>query len=575
MTRIRVLPPEVAGKIAAGEVVERPASVVKELVENALDAGAGDIRVELQDGGKRLVRVLDNGSGMGQEDAVLCFRRHATSKIASEEDLGRIQSLGFRGEALASIAAVSRLTLKTSDGATERGTQVVREGEKLVSVSDAAFPRGTSVEVRDLFFNLPARRKFLRSDRSELTLIVKYLTTAALAYPAVRFVLQHGGREVLNAPPVAGLRERVFQLYSKSVLDGLLELDYAEGEGRVSGLASRPLAGRPDRTHQLLFVNLRPVRDRILQAALNQAYLGRLEKGRSPEAFLFLAVPFAEVDVNVHPAKAEVRFADAQAVFRMVLRAVEVAMVREMGVKTVYPSATAPAAGPRVEEEQKSLGLASGDRVEAVETGRRVELLLPGVKEPGPTAGPQPLGQYLNMYIVAAAAEGLLVIDQHNAHERVLYEKYLEIDRARTWPRKTLLVPVVIDLSPAQTASFEENAGLLDELGFGAELMGGRSLAIKEYPDLFRTAEARDVFLALLEEAGEDRPADRRAKFLATLACKTAIKAGQPLTGEKMAYLVEELFRTSQPALCPHGRPVVVRLERAQIEKGLRRHETP
>ena len=576
MTRIRVLPPEVAGKIAAGEVVERPASVVKELVENALDAGAADVRVELQDGGKRLVRVVDNGSGMGQEDAVLCFRRHATSKIASEEDLGRIQSLGFRGEALASIAAVSRLTLKTSDGATERGTQVVREAEKLVSVSDTAFPRGTSVEVRDLFFNLPARRKFLRSDRSELTLIAKYLTTAALAHPGVRFVLQHGGREALNAPPVAGLRERVFQLYGRTVLDGLIELDYAEGEGRASGLASSPLAGRLDRAHQFFFVNLRPVRDRILQAALNQAYAGRLEKDRSPEAFLFLTAPFAEVDVNVHPAKSEVRFADAQAVFRLVLRAVEAAMGRGSGVKAVYPSgAAAPADGPRVEEEQKSLGLPRGGPGEAVESGRRWTSSLPGVRESGSPAGPQLLGQYLDMYIVAAAAEGLLVIDQHNAHERVLYEKYLEIDRARAWPRKTLLVPVILDLSPAQAASFEENAALLDELGFGAEPMGGRSLAIKEYPDIFRTEEARDVFLALLEEAGDDRPADRRARFLATLACKTAIKAGQPLTGEKMAYLVEELFRTSQPALCPHGRPVVVRLERAQIEKGLRRRETP
>ncbi len=575
MTRIRVLPPEVAGKIAAGEVVERPASVVKELVENALDAGAGDIRVELQAGGKRLVRVLDNGLGMGQEDAVLCFRRHATSKIASEEDLGCIRSLGFRGEALASIAAVSRLTLKTSDGTTERGTQVVREAEKLVSVSDVAFPRGTSVEVRDLFFNLPARRKFLRSDRSELTLVVKYLTNAALAYPGVRLALQHGGREVLNVPPVASLRERVFQLYGKSVLDRLLELDYEEEKGRVSGFASRPLAGRLDRAHQLFFVNLRPVRDRILQAALNQAYVGRLEKDRSPEAYLFLTVPFAEVDVNVHPAKSEVRFADAQDVFRLVLRAVEVALVREMGVKTVAPAVAAAPVGPMVKEEQRPLDLPLGGVEGRVGGGPRPPSPTPGAAGAAPPSGPQTLGQYLGMYIIAAAADGLLVIDQHNAHERILYEKYLEIDRLRTWPRKMLLTPIVLDLSPSQAASFEENAGLLDELGFGAEPMGGRSLALKEYPDIFRTEEARDVFLALLEEAGDRRTAGRRERLLATLACKTAVKAGRPLSGEKMGYLVEELFRTSQPALCPHGRPVVVRLERSQIEKGLGRRENP
>ncbi|MCK7499708.1 MAG: DNA mismatch repair endonuclease MutL [Comamonadaceae bacterium] len=322
MKKIHLLPEDVAQKIAAGEVVERPVSVVKELVENSLDAGASEIRVDLVDGGKALIKVRDDGAGMDREDAALCFRRHSTSKIAREEDLERIATLGFRGEALASIAAVSRLTLRTSDGSADRGTMIEREGERLVSVTDIAFPRGTSVEVRDLFFNLPARRKFLRSGQSELGPVTKYITQAALASPGVRFTLVHGTREIVACPPVATLRERVFQIFGRKMVDGLMDVAAADGEARLEGLASLPLAGRPDKTVQYFFVNGRPVKDRILMAALSQAYTGILEKGRSPEAFLFLTLPFSEVDVNVHPAKSEVRFRDTQIVFRLVLRAV-------------------------------------------------------------------------------------------------------------------------------------------------------------------------------------------------------------------------------------------------------------
>lgn len=572
MKKIRVLPEGVAHKIAAGEVVERPVSVVKELVENALDAGARDIRVELQEGGKRLIRVADDGSGMGPEDALLCFTRHATSKIATEDDLLRISTLGFRGEALASIAAISRLVLKTFDGEGEKGTQVTREGERLAGVQDVAFPRGTSVEVRDLFFNLPARRKFLRSDRSELSLVVRYLVNAALTEPEIRFVLVHGSREVLHAPPVAGLRERIYQLYGKSVLEGLLPLDYGEGDGRIGGFASRPLAGRADRNHQLFFVNRRPVRDRILPAALNQAYAGRLEKDKSPEAFVFLNLPPGDVDVNVHPAKTEVRFRDSQAVFRLVVRAVESAAAAETGVKAVYPKPAAAHSGAgdtRVEEP----GLDLGDTGAAPVPSSGTPFVRPvsGARE----TGPRVLGQYLNMYIVAADADGILVIDQHNAHERVLFDKYREIDRQGVWPRKALLVPIVLDLTPSQAVRFEAEQAVLADLGFLAEPMSGGSLALMEFPDIFGAGEAGNVFLALLEDEGKDAVAGRRERFLATLACKTAVKAGEPLPFEKMAYLVEELFKSARPGLCPHGRPVVVRLERGQIERGLRRAVQP
>jgi DNA mismatch repair protein MutL len=577
MKKIHLLPEDVAQKIAAGEVIERPVSVVKELVENSLDAGATEVRIELADGGKRLIKVQDDGAGMNREDAALCFRRHSTSKIAREEDLERIATLGFRGEALASIAAVSRLTLRTHDGVEDRGTMIEREGERLVAITDIAFPRGTSLEVRDLFFNLPARRKFLRSGQTEFGPVAKYVTQAALAVPGVRFTLVHGAREVIACPPVMTLRERIFQIFGKKMVEGLMEVAAAEGEGRLEGLASRPLAGRGDRTVQHFFVNGRPVRDKILMAALSQAYSGILERGRSPEAFLFLSLPYADVDVNVHPAKAEVRFKDTQLVFRLVLRAVGEGAARGHTIKEVLPAAGVGGPAARVAEASSSWtapGLGFGPVVADL-LGPEVPARFAGV--PSSAAGspggkwPAVLGQYADMYIVAAGEEGLLVIDQHNAHERVLFEKYREIDREKIWPRKMLLIPPLLELSPAAAVNLETNAVLFEDLGFRVEAMGGRSFALKEFPDLFKPEEAKDVFLSLLEEAAENKAEDKRERMLATMACKTAIKAGQPLTREKMGYLVEELFKTAQPALCPHGRPIVVRVEKSVIDKGLRR----
>jgi DNA mismatch repair protein MutL len=583
MKKIHLLPEDVAQKIAAGEVIERPVSVVKELVENSLDAGASEIRIELVDGGKTLIKVHDDGEGMDRDDAALCFRRHSTSKIAREEDLERIATLGFRGEALASIASVSRLTLRTFDGTGDRGTMIEREGERLIAVTDIAFPRGTSIEVSDLFFNLPARRKFLRSGQSELGPVAKYVTQAALAAPGIRFTLVHGGRETISCPPVATLRERIFQIYGKKMVGGLMDVAAEEGPGRIEGLASLPMAGRADKSVQHFYVNHRPVKDRILMAALSQAYMGILERGRSPEAFLFLSLPFADVDVNVHPAKAEVRFKDTQLVFRLVLRAVSEGAARGHTIKEVLPAEVRREAGQasRVAESGKGFpGPGLGLSPAVANGGMFREYVSPSSK-PAPGLdraaaapagkGPRVLGQYENMYIVAVGEDGLLVIDQHNAHERVLFDKYQEIDRLKIWPRKVLLIPPLLELSPSAAAGFEENAALFEELGFRAEAMGGRSYALKEYPDLFKQEEAKDVFLGLLEEAGGAKPEDLRERMLATMACKSAIKAGEPLTGEKMGYLVEELFKASQPALCPHGRPIVVRVEKSVIDKGLGR----
>jgi DNA mismatch repair protein MutL len=571
MNMIHVLPEEVARKIAAGEVIERPVSVVKELVENSLDAGASTVRVELVEGGRKFLKVVDDGSGMSREDAALCFRRHSTSKIASEADLERISTLGFRGEALASIAAVSRLTLRTFDGTDGRGTMIEREGDRLVAVTDIAFPRGTAVEVRDLFFNLPARRKFLRSAQSELNVIAKYVTQAALASPGVRFTLAHGTREVIDCPAVGTLRERVFQLFGKALVDRLMDVAAVDGGSRVEGLASLPLAGRGDRSVQHFFVNGRPVKDRVLGAALFQAYAGILEKGRQPEAFLFIGLPLEDVDVNVHPAKAEVRFKDSQLVFRLVLRAVSEGAAKGHTIKEVYPVSEEGRPGRGVAEPDGPAGAPGLGFDRAPEQGAGERAAWAPADTGTAVEGPVVLGQYENIYIIAGSEEGLLVIDQHNAHERVLFERYREIDRRKAWPRQSLLIPALAELSPSQMTGFEENAVLLEELGFRAEAMGGRSVALKEFPDIFGREAALEVFLGLIEEAGGAEAGERRDRMLATMACKSAVKAGQPLTREKMGYLVAELFKTSQPALCPHGRPVVVRIDRAQLDKGLRR----
>lgn len=567
MQKIFLLPEEVSSKIAAGEVIERPFSAVKELVENSLDAGATDIVVEIQDGGKKCIRVHDNGSGMSREDARLCLERHATSKISTFSDLWQISTLGFRGEALASIAAVSHIILKTFDGQGESGTHIERKGGELFSIQDIAFPRGTWVEVRDLFFNLPARRKFLRSDKAEAALILRWMTAMALAYPGVRFVLLHGQREVLHCPAVANLAERVFQLFGKEALQRLVEVDFREGAYFVYGYASRPPSGRADRSHQLFFVNGRLVKDRLLQAALQQAYRGYLVKESYPEAYLFISLPPSEVDVNVHPAKAEVRFRDSQFVFYLLLRAVDSILLQQSGIKQVYPISREPFAHPRVEESTSPSIYGEAGKSEEEGAGG----LFGPREERAAQGGTRVLGQYLDSYIIAASQEGLFIIDQHNAHERVLFERYRAVDTERKWPTRAPLIPVLIDLSPSQELSLQDNRELLESIGFRVEAMGGKSYALQSFPDIFEEEEARQTLLALLEATEGEEASPKREKALATLACRTAIKAGQALHREKMDYLVEELFKTSNPSLCPHGRPVLLRLDKSQIEKGLKR----
>jgi len=565
MARIVQLPSDVAQKIAAGEVVERPASVVKELIENSLDAGASNITVELAEGGKRLIRITDDGCGMSREDARICFQRHSTSKLRSADDLDRISTLGFRGEALPSISSVSRVILKTTAGPGEEGTRVKREADRELEVTTIAFPVGTQIEVEDLFFNLPARRKFLRSERAELSRITRIVTQVALAYPEVGFSLRSGSRSLFRYPAVAGLKERLYQVYGRSLLDRLIAVDCSEGEWRFSGYVSRPPQGRANKSRQLVFVNRRPVREQVVLAALNQAFQGFLERNQYPEAFLFLECPYAEVDVNVHPAKNEIRYHDSQPVFRLVRMGLEQALLKELGVKTVSPG-------------HRTAGMPDQVREPAPPSLFKQRPPLPGQSKPlfaesvsGETAPPRVLGQYLDLYIVAVDESGILVIDQHNAHERVLFEKYQEIDRLRDWPRRLPLLPQVMDLSPTQELQWENHRELLENSGFRLEPMGGRSYALREFPDIFKEAAALEVLLSLLEEVDREKVTERKHKLLATMACKTAIKAGDPLSAEKMNVLVENLFRTSNPSLCPHGRPVILRVDRHTIDKEIGR----
>lgn len=565
MSKIVLLSPDVSQKIAAGEVIERPFSAVKELVENSLDAGASDIKTELHSGGKRLIRVTDDGQGMNREDALLCFERHSTSKISRVNDLDRIATLGFRGEALPSISAVSRIILKASDGKGEKGTLIEREGEEVIQVSDIAFPKGTSVEVRDLFFNLPARKKFLRSERAELSWITRYMTHVSLAYPGVRFSLVHGKRHVFDYPSVKTLKERIFQVYGKSLLEHLMEVDHEEEGRRLNGFASVPPSGRRDRTHQLFFVNRRLVKDRNLQAGLNQAYRGFLEKDQFSEAFLFLSCPYEDVDINVHPAKAEIRFTDPHAFFQIILHSIEKAMLKKQGIKEVYPASESAKGRLRIEEGMRERSFLSPERKQEAWT----DVLPP--PEKGERVFPRILGQYQDTYIIASSEDGILIIDQHNAHERVLFEKYQDIDKKKKWPQKLALFPVLFELSPSQVLSLEGNQAVLEDAGFRVEAMSGRSISLKEFPDLFKEEEAKEIFLSLLEDIKGDKIKYKKVKLLAMLACKTAVKAGQPLSFEKMSYLVEELFKTSNSSLCPHGRPVMVKIERKEIERGLKR----
>ncbi|MDQ1590908.1 MAG: mismatch repair protein MutL [Pyrinomonadaceae bacterium] len=734
MSKIRVLSDHLANQIAAGEVVERPASVAKELVENAIDAGARRIEVDVEAGGRRLLRVTDDGEGMSQDDALLAFERHATSKISTADDLNSISTLGFRGEALASIASVARVELVTQTEGGAEGTRVLIEGGRMRDVKPAARPRGTTITVRDLFFNVPARRKFLRSEATESFHLTGLVTHYALAHPEIAFVLTNNGRESLRAAPAANLRERAYQIFGAEFLDNLLEVGGGHSTvARVSGYISAPRERRTTRDAQYLFVNGRYVRDRLVSRALGEGYRTVLPHGVYPAALLFLEVPLEEVDVNVHPAKTEVRFRRAAAVTDAVREAVRAALAaggyvrltddaaaREIHAQGADARNDLSTEHGRVASGWDALGVGSGDDAVAergssqfvagdetpggersgVEATRRAEaeslpqqepiefgftppsddeLLLRASEEfaaravatpptraatdalarnagvtsqegrenvaglnalnasqvasadeltarrgarvespeltnatganssngnaspavPQTTRGAslpplnsiagamyeveienvstniRPLYQLEESYIIAIDAEGMLLIDQHAAHERILFDKYRKLEQTRAAESQALLLPETFDLTPAQAAAFDTVAEELETYGFSLMRLSGRTVAIKAVPADLPANEARNMLAEVLETVdAERRGAAReslRERVAASLACHAAIKVNMPLAPEKMRWLIDRLLHTSSPTTCPHGRPAILRLTTRDIERGFHR----
>jgi DNA mismatch repair protein MutL len=563
--RVQRLDDDLVNKIAAGEVVERPASVVKELLENALDAGAAAIAVEVEGGGKTLVRVTDDGTGMDREDAEKALERHATSKLRELSDLQRVVTHGFRGEALPSIASVSHLVLRTSAGTGPAGTEIeVRHG-RLAHVRDAGHPRGTTVEVRDLFGAVPARRKFLRADGTESAHVAEAVTVLALARPDVGFTLRSAGRVLVQAPAVDALPPRVFQLFG-NVLDDLAAVDGGEGWARVRGFVARPDRPGASRATVRLYVNGRPVRDRGIARALADAY--REEAGRDlrGEAILFLEAPTHMIDVNVHPAKTEVRFAEPRMMWRAVQGAVRDAL--SAGGRTIRRGDRAEDdAIPDPAPEDHGAGVVAdrGPRWNAA----------PALAAAAPlfaAAGPTVLGQHRNTYIVATDGEDLILVDQHTAHERVRYEALKNAHEIHRVESQMLLLPVVFTPAPRLRPVLEGSQEELRAVGYDVEPFGGEAVRVSAVPAVLAGRDPvvglENVLRDLLErESAGGEMAEARHRVFATIACHSAARGGQPLAREAMAAIVAGLWQAAQPAVCPHGRPTRVRVPRDDVSR--------
>jgi DNA mismatch repair protein MutL len=661
MGRIHVLSENVANKIAAGEVVERPASVAKELLENSLDAGATRIRVQVEAGGKKLIQITDNGCGMVRDDALLAFERHATSKIKNAEDLLSVATLGFRGEALPSIASVSRLRLETRAPDEASGTVVEINGGKIFKVEEAGLPAGTSIAVRDLFFNIPARKKFLKAESTELSHIASLVTHYALAHPDKHFELHSATNAMLIAPPVAGYSERVYQVFGKEVLDQLIPVAAVQpleriglpqpppwrrkadpcgagaparekpeneetgetseeapsfGEFRVHGFVSKPEIQKLNRNSIYVFVNGRLIRDRLIQHAIIEAYRNILPPTVFPVVLLFLDLPTGEVDVNVHPSKTEVRFRQQSVMHDFVRESVRAALMKARPVPQfaieigAHPTASPSLGGTR---SVSPTGAAASQPFslqapvpppisgrfqfgEGISVEGNAALSLVRAPEPVPSDGcappiPEeaeapsdlapalaslkPLGQIRDSFILAVNPEGLWIVDQHVAHERVLFERILKQQAAQKVESQRLLLPLVLELTLAQQAVFADIAGELTRNGFEVEPFGARSIAVKIAPAGVDAAAVEHLLHELLDQFSREEQALNlekiRARIAASIACHAAIKVNMPLEQNKMEWLLAELAKTDYPMTCPHGRPVVLRYSLKDIQKAFKR----
>jgi DNA mismatch repair protein MutL len=692
MGRIRILPDQVANQIAAGEVVDRPASVVKELLENALDAGAGRIRVEVEAGGRRLIRVADDGQGMNRDDALLAFERHATSKLRTVDDLLSIATLGFRGEALPSIASVARVTLETATGSStgqaEAGTRVEIAGGKILHVDDAALPRGTTVAVADLFFNTPARRKFLRAESTELAHVTALVTHYALAHPEKHFELVSATHTIVNAPPVARTAERIYQIFGKETLAQLLpvaaetplahaglpdpppwkrDLDQPArdpGALRLSGFYSKPELQKLNRNSIYIFVNKRLIRDRLLMHAITEAYRNVIPPTSFPVVLLFLEMPPEEVDVNVHPAKTEVRFRQQTLVHDFVRDSLRTALIQARPAAGFLAAHTAPTASPSLmppaasplpgvpgsapptpppDSEPGAILTAHAD-AEPFQLTPRLPTPVPGnlpfdarslnpggwgeqdreawgeaaaaLFQPANLPGPEgcspgsgsandpgtaaatafveaeqaaanlnhlgslrPLAQLRESFILAAGDDGLWIIDQHVAHERVLFEKILRDRQVEKVQRQRLLMPLLVELNPWQMVVFARIAEELDRNGFEVEPFGPHTLAVKAAPVGLDGTALERMLGEVIEQSGADSGEPKRnedlmalrTRIAASIACHSAIKVNTALDPARMEWLLLELAKTSHPTSCPHGRPIALVYSWKEIQRAFHR----
>ncbi len=627
MGRIRILPDIVANKIAAGEVVERPASAVKELLENSLDAGANDFRIEIENAGRRIIRIRDNGCGMLRDDALLAFERHATSKLHDAKDLDEIATLGFRGEALPSIGSVSRLVLETRSVDETTGTRVEVAGGKILRCDEIAASPGTVITVRDLFFNVPARKKFLRSEQTELAHIASLVTHYSLAHPDKTFELLNGAAVLLHVTPVETLRERVFQVFGSQTLDDLIDLgdrtrEVAEAEEPVriytlNGFVSRPQVQKNNRNSIYIFVNGRLIRDRLLLHAIGSAYHNLIPPACYPFALLFLHCDPAEVDVNVHPSKTEVRFRHGSIVHDFVRDAIRDRLMETRPAPS-FPPSPQPAATLPYSEFSQML-----DREDAQTDAPSFTLrpepgpaprfdfsdVLP--PEPGPSAPPsglrlrvpdthgafpdgpfsgtsgspssslsdlsdlRPLGQIHDSFIIAAGRDGLWIIDQHVAHERILFEKVLKQRAAGRVEQQRLLMPLILQLTQAQQIEYARIADELNATGFETEPFGQRTIAVKAAPAAIGLADLERVIYEILEIAEQELRKvsidDLRRGIAASLACRAAIKINTRLDQNKMNWLITSLAATEYPMSCPHGRPIALHYPTRDILKAFHR----
>ena len=678
MGRIRILPDQVANQIAAGEVVDRPASVVKELLENALDAGANRIRVEVEAGGRRLIRIADDGHGMNRDDALLAFERHATSKLRTADDLLSIATLGFRGEALPSIASVARVTLETATGEDTSGTRIEIAGGKILHVDDAALPRGTTIAVADLFFNTPARRKFLRAESTELSHVTALVTHYALVHPEKHFELLSATHTIVSAPPVTRTAERIYQIFGKDTLSQLLpvaaetplaraglpepppwkqdpdEPQRDPGVMRLTGFYSKPELQKLNRNSIYIFVNKRLIRDRLLIHAITEAYRNVIPPTSFPVVLLFLEMPPEEVDVNVHPAKTEVRFRQQSLIHDFVRDSLRTALIHSRpaaaflaaldSAPAASPSLMPPAASPLPGAPDSEPAPVGESAAEPFQLTPRIPPPVPGrlpfdarpINPTGPIAERQawveaaaalfqpaqpsadacshpldsaasnrlspatataqieadqaaatlnhlgslrPLGQLRESFILAAGDDGLWIIDQHVAHERILFEKILRDRQTEQVQRQRLLMPMLVELKPAQMVVFAQIAEELELNGFEVEPFGPQTLAVKAAPIGLEGSALERMLAQVIEQSSEESEEVKqnedlkavRTRIAASIACHSAIKVNTPLDLVRMEWLLLELAKTSHPTSCPHGRPIALLYSWKEIQRAFHR----